>query len=54
MVDLCNVDPFEGDCRSKSKIILARIEWIGRYCIADFAQPYKAIIVEVIDLNSDN
>lgn len=30
--DLCNVDPFEGDWRYRSKIIIARILWIGRCC----------------------
>ena len=37
--DWLYVDLFKGDWRSQSKIILARILWIGRYCIADPPQP---------------
>ena len=39
-------DPFKVDWRSQSKIIIARILWIGRYCIADPTQPCFSVIDE--------
>ena len=41
-------DPFKVDWRSQSKIIIARILWIGRYCIADPTQPCPNLTCYVV------